>query len=69
MPQVKRVLHLIVGIFAIVLSTVLTIGSVYIAIEEFGSIENALREYCNMYGLDFEQEFGPLFEQYNLKEF
>ncbi len=53
---------LIVGIIAIVLTTVVTIGSVYIAIEEFGSIENVLREYCEMYGLDFEQEFGPLFE-------
>ena len=60
----KAKLGLILGIVAIVLSTVLTIGSVYIAIEEFGSIENVLREYCQMYGLDFEQEFGPLFEQY-----
>ena len=55
---------LILGIVAIVLSTVLTVGSVYIAIQEFGSIENALREYCEMFGLNFEQEFGPLFEQY-----
>ena len=58
----KAKFGLIVGIIAIVLSTVLTIGSIYIAIEEFGSIENALREYCNMFGLDFEQEFGPLFQ-------
>lgn len=54
---------LIAGIAAIVLTTVVTIGSVYIAIEEFGSIENVLREYCRMYGLDFEKEFGHLFEQ------
>ena len=54
---------LIVGIFAIVLSTVLTIAGFYFAIEMFGSIENALREYCEMYGLDFEKEFGILFEQ------
>ena len=58
----KAKFGLIVGIISIVLSTVLTIGSIYIAIEEFGSIENALREYCNMFGLDFEQEFGPLFQ-------
>jgi len=58
----KARLGFILGIVAIVLTTVLTIGSVYIAIEEFGSIENALREYCQMYGLDFEQEFAPLFE-------
>lgn len=59
----KAKLGLILGIAAIILSTVLTIGSLYIAIEEFGSIENALREYCQMFGLDFEQEFGPLFNQ------
>ena len=61
--SVKAKVALIVGIFAIILSTALTIGSIYIAIEEFGSIENALREYCEMFGLDFEQEFGILFEQ------
>jgi len=60
----KAKLGLVLGVVAIILSTVLTIGSVYIAVQEFGSIENALREYCNMYGLDFEQEFGPLFQQY-----
>ena len=54
---------LIVGILAIVLSTVLTIAGFYFAIEMYGSIENALREYCEMYGLDFEKEFGILFEQ------
>ncbi len=59
----KAKFGLIIGILAIVLTTVLTIASVYIAIEEFGSIENALREYSQMYGLDFEQEFGPLFNQ------
>ena len=58
----KAKFGLIVGIFAIVLTTVVTIGSVYIAIEEFGSLENALREYCQIFGLDFEQEFGILFE-------
>ena len=58
----KAKFGLIVGIAAIVLTTVVTIGAVYIAIEEFGSIENVLREYCEMYGLDFEQEFGNLFE-------
>ena len=54
---------LILGIFAILLTTIITVTSVYIAIEEFGSIENVLREYCEMYGIDFEQEFGPLFEE------
>lgn len=58
----KAKLGLIVGIAAIILSTVMTISAVYIAIEEYGSIENYLREYCDMLGLDFEQEFGTLFE-------
>lgn len=58
----KARLGLILGIIAIILTTVVTIGAFYIAIEEYGSIENLLRDYCNMYGLDFEQEFGILFE-------
>ena len=31
-------------------------------INEYGSLENALREYCQMFGLDLEQEFGILFD-------
>ena len=58
----KAKIAVFLGIAAIVLSTILTIGAIYVAIEEFGSIENALREYCQMFGLDFEQEFGILFE-------
>lgn len=58
----KARLGLILGIAAIILTTVVTIGALYISIEEYGSIENALREYCQMYGLDFEEEFGILFE-------
>lgn len=60
----KAKLGLILGIAAIILTTVVTIASVYIAIQEFGSIENVLREYCDMYGLDFEEEFGILFETF-----
>lgn len=59
----KAKVGLILGIIAILLSTFLTILGIYVAIEMYGSIENALREYCNMYGLDFEEEFGILFEQ------
>lgn len=58
----KAKLGLILGICAIVLSTVITIAAIYIVLEEFGSFENILRNYCDMYGLDFEQEFGILFE-------
>lgn len=58
-PRAK--LGLILGIAAIVLTTVVTIGAVYITIQEYGSIENVLREYCNMYGLDFEELYGDMF--------
>ena len=58
-PRAK--LGLILGIFAIILTTVVTVGAVYIAMEEYGSIENLLREYCNMYGLDFEELYGEMF--------
>ena len=52
---------MILGVFAIIFTTVLTVGAVYITIEEFGSLENVLREYCNMYGLDFEELYGNMF--------
>ena len=58
-PRAK--LGLILAIFAIILTTVVTISSVYIALEEYGSFENILREYCNMYGLDFEELYGEMF--------
>ena len=58
----KARIGLILGISAIILTTAITIGAVYIVLEEFGSFENILRNYCDMYGLDFEQEFGILFE-------
>ena len=58
-PRAK--LGLILAIFSIILTTVVTIGSVYIALEEYGSFENILREYCNMYGLDFEELYGEMF--------
>lgn len=57
----KAKLALFLGIAAIVLSTTLTIGALIFAIEEFGSIEAMLQEYCNMYGLDFEELYGDSF--------
>ena len=59
----KAKMALIVGIFAIILSTALTIAAVYITIAEYGSLENVLREYCLMYGLDFEELYGDMFMQ------
>ena len=58
----KAKLGLIVGIAAIILSTVLTISSLYMIIDQYGSFENYLREYSEMMGLDYETDFAPLFE-------
>ena len=56
----KSKFSLAVGVFAIIFTTVLTIAAVYITIQEYGSIENVLREYCNMYGYDFEELYGEM---------
>ena len=58
----KAKLGLILGIGAIILTTVVTIGAFFIALEEYGSIEGILREGSQMMGIDFEKEFGYLFE-------
>lgn len=52
---------LFLGIFAIIFTTVMTVSAVYITIQEYGSIENVLREYCNMFGYDFEELYGNMF--------
>ena len=57
----KAKFGLSLGIFAIIFTTILTIGGLYIMVEEYGSIENILREYYNMYNLDFEELYGHMF--------
>ena len=53
---------IIIGIIGIVLSTVLFVVSFLYLLEQYGSIEGILREGSNMMGIDFEKEFGYLFE-------
>lgn len=53
---------IIIGVAAIVLSTVLFIASFLFLLEEYGSIEGILREGSEMMGIDFEEEFGELFQ-------
>ena len=60
-PRAKRAL--IFAVAAIVASTVLFAGSFLLLLEEYGSIEGILREGSEMMGIDFEKEFGYLFEQ------
>ena len=58
----KAKLGLILGIVGIVLTIVFTVYSFHIALMEYGSIENILREYCEMAGLDFEELYGDMFQ-------
>lgn len=54
---------LMLGILAIVLTTILFIVAFHFALQEFGSIEGIMREFCDMYGYDFEEMFGDMFAQ------
>lgn len=54
---------IIIGIAGIILSTVLFVASFLFLLEQYGSIEGILREGSEMMGIDFEKEFGYLFEQ------
>lgn len=54
---------LLLGITAIVLTTVIFVAAFYIMLEEFGSIEGIVREYCRLTGYDFETYFGDMFTQ------
>ena len=58
----KAKLGMILGIAGIVLTVVFTAYSFYIALAEYGTIENMLREYCEMAGLDFEELYGDMFQ-------
>ena len=53
---------ILIGICGIVLSTVIFAVSFFILLEEYGSIEGILRAGSDMMGIDFESEFGNLFE-------
>ena len=57
----KAKIALFLGIGAIIFTTGVTIWALYYAIDQFGSIEAMLQEYCNMYGLDFEELYGDFF--------
>ena len=52
---------LLIGITAIILTTVIFGVSLYIMLQEFGSLEGIVREYCRLTGYDFETYFGDLF--------
>ena len=59
-PGAKRAL--IIGIAGIILATIFFIVGFTMLLEEHGSIEGILRAGSEMMGIDFETEFGYLFE-------
>ena len=59
-PKSKRAV--ILGIVGIVAATVIFIFGFLSLLEQYGSIEGILRAGSEMMGLDFEAEFGYLFE-------
>lgn len=59
-PKAKK--GLILGICGIVLATVIFVGSFLYLLEEYGSLEGILRAGSEMMGIDFEKEFGDLFQ-------
>ena len=65
-PQMKLSLKakrsILIGICGIVLATVLFVVSFLYLLQEYGSLEGILRAGSEMIGVDFETEFGNLFE-------
>lgn len=59
-PRAKK--SIILSICGIVLTTVLFVSSFLFLLEEYGSLEGILRAGSDMMGLDFEEEFGTLFQ-------
>lgn len=59
-PRAKRAL--VFAIAGIIIATVVFVSSFLFLLEEYGSIEGILRAGSEMMGLDFEKEFGYLFE-------
>ena len=59
-PKAKK--GIIIGICGIVLATALFVGSFLYLLEEYGSLEGILRAGSEMMGIDFETEFGSLFQ-------
>ena len=59
-PRSKRAM--ILGIGGIVAATVIFVCCFFVLLEQYGSLEGILRAGSEMMGLDFEKEFGYLFE-------
>lgn len=60
-PRAKK--SIVISVAGILLATVIFVGSFLFLLKEYGSLEGILRAGSEMLGLDFETEFGYLFEQ------
>ena len=59
-PRAKK--SILIGIGGIILATVIFVASFLFLLEEYGSLEGILRAGSEQMGIDFEEEFGILFE-------
>ena len=59
-PKAKR--SILLGILGIVLSTIIFVATFLFLLEEYGNLEGILRAGSEMMDIDFEKEFGYLFE-------
>lgn len=59
-PKAKKAL--LFGICGIILATVIFVASFLYLYQEYGSLEGILRAGSEMIGVDFEEEFGYLFQ-------
>ena len=54
---------LILGLIGLIATIIMYTTTFAYAIHTYGSIENLLKEYCNLTGMDFNELYGNLFAQ------
>ena len=54
---------LILGLIGLIATIIMYTTTFAYAIYTYGSIENLLKEYCNLTGMDFNELYGDLFAQ------
>ena len=57
----RATIGMILGILGLILTTLLYAVVLYILIYESKALESILREFCEMYGYNFEELYGDLF--------
>ena len=54
---------LILGLIGLIATIIMYTTTFVYTIHTYGSIENLLKEYCNLTGMDFNELYGNLFAQ------